>query len=134
MTQQPVAGRKQNNIRLTVGEHSYEKQVSHVEFAPAAGQEWQGGTPDAKLVDSDYVCNITAIQAWDQPASFVRWCFEHQGEQADVEYQPHADDPLFILYSTITIPAINIGGKVNQKNESVLACPATAPTTTVPAP
>lgn len=132
MAQMPAAGKKQNNIRLRIGTDNYEKQVSSVEFAPQKGQEWQGGTPDAKLVDIDWLCNITAVQAWDDATSYVRWSLEHAGEQAEVEYQPHAEDATFKLYATITVMPPTIGGKVNQRNESTVACPSTEPTTTAP--
>ena len=132
MVQLAVAGRKQNNIKLTIGVDSVEKQVSHAEFVASTGQAWQGGTPDAVLEDVDYVCNITAIQAWDEPTSFVRWCFEHNGEQVDVEYMPHADDATFKLYATLTVPHLNIGGKTNQRNESAMVFKSTEPSTVAP--
>jgi hypothetical protein len=130
MTQIEASGRPQKDIRFQIGADNYEKQVSAVEW-PGTQQtaSWHGGTPDAIVTDvteGDPVCNITCIQAWDDPTSLVRFMFEHAGEQATVGYKPHGDDT-FELTATITIMRPTVGGKTNQFNEATIACPSTIP-------
>jgi hypothetical protein len=131
MTQQPASGRPQKDIRFRTGTDNYEKQVSDVHFTPKSGTPWQGGTPDAVLVDEQWTADVTAIQAWDDPDSFVRFAFEHAGETVAYEYKPHADDA-FTLYGTLTLASPTIGGKTNQRNESTLSMPCSAPSATAP--
>lgn len=130
MTQIEASGRPQKDIRFQIGPDNYEKQVNTVEW-PGNQQTatWQGGTPDATVTDvteGPQVCNVTCIQAWDDPESLVRFMFEHAGEQATVSYKPHADDT-FEVTATITIMRPVLGGKVNQFNEATIACPSTIP-------
>lgn len=130
MGQIAASGRAQKDIRFQIGTDNYEKHVSEVTWPPSQqAVTWQGGTPDAQLTDvseGSPTCNITCIQAWDDPTSLVRFMFEHAGEQAVVRYKPHADDD-FELEATITIMRPQIGGKVNQFNESTISCPSTVP-------
>lgn len=137
MTVKNATGRPQKNIKFEVGADSYEKQVSNVNWPGAQSAiYWQGGTPDAKVVDiaeGNEVCNITLIQAWDDPDSLCRFMFEHAGEEATVTYFPHADDD-FAVTASITIMRPQIGGQVNQFNEATIACPSTKPVVAPAAP
>lgn len=137
MTQIPVAARAQKDIRFQIGEDNYEMHVSNVEW-PDADEEktWRGGTPTARVTDvvaGDDKCNITFIQAWDDPESLCVFMFNHAGEQADVLYKPHAD-AAFQLSATITIKRPAIGGKTGELNESTVACPSSRPLVVTPAP
>lgn len=130
MTQIAASGRPQKDIRFQIGTDNYEKQVSEVTW-PGSQQAitWQGGTPDAIVTDvseGSPTCNITCIQAWDDPTSLVRFMFAHAGEEAVVRYKPHGDDD-FEVEATITIMRPQLGGKVNQFNEATIACPSTVP-------
>lgn len=120
-----ITGRPQKDIRLKVDGEYFETQVSSVEYQ-AKSIEWQGGTPDANLVDATHELVITAIQALDDEDSFLRIAWPLRGQRVEIEWQPHADSP-FKLTSTITIPFFNLGGKVNQFNESTLTCKSTDP-------
>lgn len=108
----------------------FETQVSSCDITPSSSAiTWQGGTPAAKLSDSSpttWVANITAIQAWDDPNSFVNYCFKNQGEQAKLIYFPHDDSPVGFSVN-ITLPAPKIGGGVGVYNESTFAIPCDAP-------
>lgn len=132
-------GRPQKDIRVTITqadgqEVHHEKQVSNVNWAnPSTAAYWRGGTPDAVRTDvvaGNEVCNITMIQAWDDPDSLCRFMFEHAGEEAVIAYKPHADDD-FEVGAKITLMRPQIGGPVNAFNEATVACPSTEP---VPVP
>jgi hypothetical protein len=132
----PLSGRPQKDIRVQLGEDNYEKHCSNVEFPEPKGTvvRWRGGTPDAVLADfanTEQVCNITMIQAWDDGDSLCRFMFEHAGERVVLRYKPHADAP-FEVESTVTLVAPTIGGAVNQYNESTVACPCTPPLPVTP--
>lgn len=135
MTTIDRAGRPQKDIRVQIGADNYEKQVSNIHFPSPSTKTWRGGTPDAKLsaTNDDDVCNITLIQAWDEPDSAVRFFLEHAGEDAVVRYKPHADDD-FEVEATITIIRPQIGGPVNEYNEATIACPSTPPVPVVVTP
>lgn len=129
MSQRPATGRAQKNLRLKVGDHTYEKQVSNVDWPGQAGLTWRGGTPDAVVTDTavnDEVCNVTFIQAPGDADSFWRFCFEHAGEQAAVEYQYDAGDTVKYT-ATITILRPQLGGRANQFNEVTVGFPSTPP-------
>lgn len=129
MTQRSTTGRVQKNLRIKVGEHNYEKQVSSVDWPGTSGLTWRGGTPDAVVTDTanqDEVCNITFIQSPGDEESFWRFCFEHAGEKADVEYQHDASDEVKFTAS-ITILRPQLGGQVNQFNEATVGFPSTPP-------
>lgn len=123
-----ITGRPQKDIRLKVDGEYYETQVSSVEYQ-AKSIEWQGGTPEANLLDATHELVITAIQALDDEDSFTRIAWGLRGQRVEIEWQPHAD-AAFKLTSTITIPFFNLGGKVNQFNETTLTCKSTDPVTT----
>ena len=135
-------GKLQKDLVLVIGTgagaKAYQKHVSNIQFAPsnASPVVWQGGTPDAQLVGlppaGAWVANISAIQDWDNADSLVRFLFEHQGEDAAIQYKPNRTGT-FVVYATITIAAPQIGGPVNAFNESTVACASTRPTTTAPA-
>ncbi len=135
MAQRPATGRVQKNLRIKVGDHNYEKQVSNVNWPGQTGLTWRGGTPDAVVTDTaaqDELCNITFIQAHDAD-SFFSFCVDHAGETADVEYQHDASDT--VKYSsTIRILRPEIGGPVNQFNEVTLGFPSTPPVKSAVAP
>lgn len=134
MAQIALAARPQKDIRVTVGADNYEKHVSDISWPPnQSAQSWHGGTPDAIAVDvneGDQVCNITFVQAWDDPLSFCRFCFEHAGDTVTIKYKPHGDDD-FEVQAQVTIIRPQVGGKVNQFNESTIAMPSTVPTVVV---
>ncbi len=129
MTQQPATGKASKNIRIKVGDHNYEMQVNNVNWPGQTGLTWRGGTPDAVVTDvaaQDEVCNVTCVEAPEDPLSFWSFCFDNHGTKADVEYQYNATDPVKFT-ATITILRPQLGGPVNQFNEVTLAFPSTPP-------
>lgn len=135
MAQIPLAARPQKDIRVQVGTDNYEKHVSDINWpGNQTAQTWRGGTPDAVAVDiaeGDQACNITFVQAWDDPDSFCRFMFEHAGETVTINYKPHADDD-FEVSAQVTLLRPQIGGRVNQYNEATVALPSTVPTVVPP--
>jgi len=128
--QVPVSPKVMKNLRLKVGDDNYETHVSSVDWTPSSSQQtWQGGTPEASFTDSSastWVCNITAVQDFETPDSFVNFCLEHEGEQVGIEFQRDAADT-HKFTSTITIVAPKIGGTVGQYHESPMAFGSTKP-------
>jgi hypothetical protein len=135
MVQKNATGRPQKDIRVKIEADNYEKQVSDVNWPnPATAVTWRGGTPDAivsDIAEGNEVCNITLIQAWDDPESLCVFMFEHAGEKAQISYKPHADSN-FEITAEITLMRPTIGGKTNQFNEATIACPSTTPKVAVP--
>ncbi|QEO08888.1 hypothetical protein [Protaetiibacter larvae] len=136
MAQIPLAARPQKDIRVKVGADNYEKHVSDINWpSNQTAQSWHGGTPDAiapDLSEGDQVCNLTFIQAWDDEDSFCRFAFDHAGETVTISYKPHADSDVEFT-AEVTLIRPQIGGKVNQFNESTISMPSTVPTL-VPVP
>lgn len=134
----PVTARPQKDVVLIVDGTAYQRHVSNINFAPNGGGAvtWRGGTPDSQLTDSTqptgYTANITAVQAWDDPASLVNFLLEHAGEKVDVQYRPHRDAAV-TFYATIDLMPPTIGGPTNAYNEATIACPSSKPSTTPPA-
>jgi hypothetical protein len=129
MAQKPATGRVQKNLRIKVGTDNYEKQVNNVNWPGKTGLRWRGGTPDAVVMDTaaiDETCNITLIEAPGDPESFWSFCFDHDGEEAEVEYLYDADDEVKFT-ATIMILRPQLGGPVNQFNEVTIAFPSTPP-------
>lgn len=132
-----ASGRQQKSIVVEVNvpgvngaDKRFEKHVSACSFEPnIPTEQWQGGTPDAQLGatgNATYSCSITAIQAWHDPASFVRFLATNQGKSATITYYPH-DDVAYGWQADIVLPAPTMGGKVNQFNESTVTVPCTTP-------
>lgn len=129
------AGRPFKNtvVALKIGTDAqvrYETQVNSCEFVPSqAVLRWSGGAEDAELQDvgaTEYVCNGTAVQAWEQPESFVNVCEEHAGEQAELTYYP-LDDVAVGFRVTITLPAPRIGGPAKAYNDWSFSVPCGKP-------
>lgn len=138
----PIANNAQlqTNLRLLLGagatQKAFQKHVSNVQFAPSGGGAvtWQGGTPDAKLVGrlpQDWVCNLTLAMDFDNADSLANFLLNNAGQKVAIAYSMTPTGTTF--YSTITVNAPQIGGRVNAFNEATVACPCTPPTTTAPA-
>lgn len=127
----PASPTPQKNLLLTIGTDSYEQHVSTVAFVPTSTAiTWRGGTPDAVFTDTTsptWVCNVTAVQDWENPASLFNFLLDNAGETAQVTYKPDAAG-LFGVAAEITIVAPQIGGAVNAYNESTLSFGSTKPT------
>ena len=138
-----AGGRPQKSIVVEIAtsgtgatDKRYEKHCSSVEISPTGGASWRGGTPDAVRSDpGSSQLAITAIQAWDDVNSLVRFFAANVGKDATLTYFPH-DDASFSATVTFVIPRPPMGGKVNQYNESTMTMPCSDPvygTTAVPA-
>lgn len=135
VTQVSPAGRPFKNtvVAVKIGTDAqvrYETQVNSCEFVPSqATLRWSGGTEDAELTDVgavEYVCNATAVQAWEDPASFINVCEEHAGELAELTYYP-LDDVNVGFRTTITLPSPRIGGGAKAYNEWSFSVPCPRP-------
>ena len=133
MTQIDVTARAQRNLRLAIGTDTYEKHVSNIAWTAASQTvNWAGGTPDAQLSDSTpavWAAAWNVVQDWQNEDSLCNFLLAHQGEQVEVAYMPDAEGT-FEIVATITLVAPNIGGAVNQFNESTVSMASSVPVVT----
>lgn len=118
------------HVTFTCGTDSFSKHVNNVQYTPSSSlQTWQGGTPDAVFTDQTsptWVLDLTLIQDWETVTSLCNFLLEHDGEEAEVEYKPHAAG-LVSFISTVRITAPTIGGAVGTYNESTVQMGSTKP-------
>lgn len=92
----------------------YSRHVSKVELVPARGTvTWQGLSPDATIQRAgraSWVANVDHVQDWETPASLSRFLLEHDGEQAELLFQPRAGAGLPSFTATGTLASGPIGG------------------------
>lgn len=127
----PISPRQIKNIKVVVGEKSFEKQVNACEYKKSGGaaQTWQGGTPDAQYVDkapSEFSVDLGLIADWEEPSSLCNFLWENDGEKATLEYQPDSAGKTYFT-SEITIDAPMPPGKVGAWPEVTVSCPSTKP-------
>lgn len=103
------------NVLLTIGEDSYEKNVSGVEFVPSVTTvNWKGLHPDAVHTDvstATWVCNLSYAQDWETADSLSQYLLEHEGETVDATFEPVNGGAGFTAELVIT-PG-SIGGQVD---------------------
>lgn len=66
-----------------------------------------------------WVLNGTSVQDFNDPAGFLNFAFDHDGEEIGFTWQPNADGPLFT--GTVRVAAMEIGGDVNAQLTSDFA-------------
>lgn len=72
-------------------------------------------------IKTSWVLNGTSIQDFDDPAGFVAFSFNHDGENTDFTWQPNIDGPTYT--GTVRIAAQEIGGDVNAQLTSDFSWP-----------
>jgi len=122
---------------LTLDAVSFASQATNVSLDPETDEDGDrlevlsGETLEPDEVTS-WTLHIEAVQDFDDPAGFVRFCFENAGQVVPYSWKPNAAGSTWT--GTIKVRPVQVGGDVNARlsTEADFPCQET-PTVTDPA-
>jgi hypothetical protein len=122
---------------LTLDAIPFASQATNVSLDPETDEDGDrlevlsGETLEPDEVTS-WTLHIEAVQDFDDPAGFVRFCFENAGQVVPYSWKPNAAGATWT--GTVKVRPVQVGGDVNARlsTEADLPCQET-PTVTDPA-
>lgn len=122
----PITESKLKGGTLTLDALPFATQATNVRLVPET--EEQGEAVEVLSGDAlagDEVTNwtlvIEAIQDFDDPAGFSKFCFDNAGDAVPFAWDPNATGPSFT--GSVKIRAIEVGGPVNTRNSAEVELP-----------
>jgi hypothetical protein len=111
----PIKDHRLKTGTLTIDALPFATQATNVTLEPDVDEEGDeletlsGDTESPEEVYS-WSLNITAIQDFDDPAGFVRFCKDNAGQEVPFSWRPNAAGVTFS--GTVKVRPVSIGGDV----------------------
>lgn len=129
----PITESKLKNGTLTLDAVEFGTQATNVRLVPEV--EEQGEAVEALSGDelaadetTNWTLTVEAIQDFDDPAGFVKFCFDNAGMSVPFTWEPNdkiESTSALSFAGTVKVRAVEIGGPVNTRNSSEVEFPAT---------
>jgi hypothetical protein len=121
---------------LTLDALPFASQATNVSLVPSVDEQ---GDPietlsgDQKGADevTTWVLKIEAVQDFDDPTGFVKFCFDNAGQAVPFSWEASATSPTWS--GSLTVRAVEFGGPVNTRNTTEAEFPVIGTPTWTPA-
>lgn len=121
---------------LTLDALPFAAQATNVRLTPSVDEQ---GDPietlsgDQKGADevTTWALTIEAIQDFDDPTGFVKFCFDNAGQSVPFSWKASATSPTWS--GDLTVRAVEFGGTVNTRNSTEAEFPVIGTPTWTPA-
>lgn len=104
---------------LTLDALSFASQATNVKLVPSVDEqgdpiETLSGDQEGADEVTTWQLAITAVQDFDNPAGFVKFCFDNAGLSVPFSWTANAASPTWA--GSVTVRAVEFGGDVNTRN------------------
>lgn len=132
----PITSSKLKTGTLTLDAMPFATQATNVRLVPEVDEqgdpiETLSGDQEGADEVTTWTLAVTAVQDFDDPAGFVKFCFDNAGQSVPFSWEASATSPEWS--GSVTIRAVEFGGDVNTRNTTEAEFPVIGTPTWTPA-
>lgn len=131
----PITVSKLKTGTLTLDAIAFASQATNVRLVPEVDEqgdpiETLSGDKQGADEVTTWTLAIEAVQDFDAPAGFVKFCFDNAGEAVPFSWKASDTSPTWS--GSVTIRAVEFGGEVNTRNTTEAEFPVIGTPTWTP--